>query len=250
MFISKTKKIEELAQKYPERIKELENIFDKKTNIYIDFANIIKWQDKIGWHFDFKRLKQLFNSFNAINSVKFYSGVIVGRKESEDFIEEIKKIGYEAHKKPVKIMRLSIDVSSIPIDSPILLRDFIRKSLLAKFDLETIEYLNKKLKELNDKGIKFIEDLKCNFDVEIGRDMLIDYEKNGIENFVLWSGDSDFAEPVNQLKKDGKKVVIFGTARKISVELSATKAQIFEIKKIREFICWSRESKKDPFPGP
>jgi len=248
MFQAKTERIKKLSQKYPDRILELEKIFDKKTNIYIDFANVIRWQDKLKWHIDLKRLKQFLDSFDTINLVKFYSGTIIGEEESEKFIEDIKKMNYDVHTKPVKIMNLSIDVSSIPIDSPILLRDFIRKPLLAKFDLETIEYLNKKLKELNDKGIKFIEDLKCNFDVEIGRDMLLDYEKNGIENFVLWSGDSDFADPINQLLNDGKKVILFATARKVASELNELKKKgllIFDIQKIRNFICWKKEIKLD-----
>jgi len=248
MFQAKTERIEKLSQKYPDRILELERIFDKKTNIYIDFANVIRWQEKLHWHIDLKRLKQFLDSFDTINLVKFYSGTIVGEEESEKFIEDTKKMNYDVHTKPVKIMNLSIDVSSIPIDSPILLRDFIRKPLLAKFDLETIEYLNKKLKELNDKGIKFIEDLKCNFDVEIGRDMLLDYEKNGIENFVLWSGDSDFADPINQLLNDGKKVILFATARKVASELNELKKKgllIFDIQKIRNFICWKKEIKLD-----
>jgi len=248
MFQAKTERIKELSQKYPDRILELERILNKKTNIYIDFANVIRWQDKLKWHIDLKRLKQFLDSFDTINLVKFYSGTIIGEEESEKFIEDIKKMNYDVHTKPVKIMNLSIDVSSIPIDSPILLRDFIRKPLLAKFDLETIEYLNKKLKELNDKGIKFIEDLKCNFDVEIGRDMLLDYEKNKIENFVLWSGDSDFADPINQLLNDGKKVFLFATARKVASELNELKKKgllIFDIQKIRNFICWKKEIKLD-----
>jgi len=248
MFQAKTERIKKLSQKYPDRILELEKIFDKKTNIYIDFANVIRWQDKLKWHIDLKRLKQFLDSFDTINLVKFYSGTIIGEEESEKFIEDIKKMNYDVHTKPVKIMNLSIDVSSIPIDSPILLRDFIRKPLLAKFDLETIEYLNKKLKELNDKGIKFIEDLKCNFDVEIGRDMLLDYEKNGIENFVLWSGDSDFVDPINQLLNDGKKVILFATARKVASELNELRKEgllIFDIQKIRNFICWKKEIKLD-----
>ena len=248
MFEPKTDRIKELAKKYPNRIKELMGIFDKKTNIYIDFANVIRWQDKLKWHIDLKRLKQFFDSFDTINLVKFYSGTLVGNIASEKFIEDIRSMKYDVHTKPVKIMNLSIDVSSIPIDSPILLRDFIRKPLLAKFDLETIEYLNKKLKELNDKGIKFIEDLKCNFDVEIGRDMLLDYEKNGIENFVLWSGDSDFVDPINQLLNDGKKVILFATARKVASELNELKKKgllIFDIQKIRNFICWKKEIKLD-----
>jgi len=248
MFEPKTDRIKELAKKYPNRIKELMGIFDKKTNIYIDFANVIRWQDKLKWHIDLKRLKQFFDSFDTINLVKFYSGTLVGNIASEKFIEDIRSMKYDVHTKPVKIMNLSIDVSSIPIDSPILLRDFIRKPLLAKFDLETIEYLNKKLKELNDKGIKFIEDLKCNFDVEIGRDMLLDYEKNGIENFVLWSGDSDFVDPINQLLNDGKKVILFATARKVASELNELRKEgllIFDIQKIRNFICWKKEIKLD-----
>jgi len=248
MFNPKTARIKKLSQKYPDRILELEKIFNKKTNIYIDFANVIRWQDKLRWHIDLKRLKQFLNSFDTINSVKFYSGTIVGKEESEKFIEDIKKMNYDVHTKPVKMMNLSIDVSSIPMDSPILLGDFIRKPLLAKFDLETIEYLNKKLKELNDKGIKFIEDLKCNFDVEIGRDMLIDYEKNRVENFILWSGDSDFADPIKQLLDDGKKVILFATARKVASELNELKEKgllIFDIQKIRNFICWKKEIQLD-----
>ncbi len=244
MFQAKTERIKNLSQKYPDRILELERIFDKRTNVYIDFANVIKWQDKLGWRIDLKRLKQFFDSFDTISSVKFYSGTIIGDKESEKFMEDVRKTKYDVHTKPVKIMKLSIDVSSIPVDSPILLKDFVRKPLLAKFDLETIEYLNKKLKELNDKGIKFIEDLKCNFDVEIGRDMLVDYEKNGIDNFILWSGDSDFADPINQLLNDEKKVILFATARKVASELNELKKKgllIFDIQKIRNFIFWKKE---------
>lgn len=168
----------------------------------------------------------------------------------QKFIDDVRKRNYDVHTKPVKIMKLSIDVSSIPINSPALLENFIRKPLLKEFNLETIEILNKKLKELNNGGIRFIQDKKCNFDVEIGRDMLIDYDKNGIENFILWSGDSDFSDPIDQLLKDGKKVVVFSTARRVSIEISDTGVRIFEIKKIRDFICWPKESQKDPFQGP
>jgi len=244
MFKPKTGKIEILSKKFPRVIKELELIFDNKTNIYIDFANVLGWQDKLNWHISLKRLKQFLDSFDTIYSVKFYYGTLENDAYSKSIIKEVKKNHYEVKTKPVKIMKLSIDVSSIPLNSPNLLENFIRKPLLSKFSLETVEFLNQKLKELNDKGIKFIEDRKCNFDVEIGRDMLLDYEKNNIENFILWSGDSDFADPVSQLLKDDKKVIIFATARRVSVELSKTGAGIFDIKKIKEFICWPRELPK------
>ncbi|MBU4311992.1 MAG: NYN domain-containing protein [Candidatus Omnitrophica bacterium] len=244
MFQPKTDRIKQLAKKLPRRIDELEKIFDKTTNIYIDFANVFRWQEKLKWHIDLKRLKQLLDSFDLIQNVKFYSGTLMGDSKSEQFIKEAKQTGYIVITKPVKIMRLSIDVSSITPDSPQILKQFIRAPLLQKMSIEAIEYLNARLKELNQQGILYIEDLKCNFDVEIGRDMLLDYHDNKIENFILWSGDSDFADPVRQLLSDNKKVVLFATARRVSVELNELRKDglfIFDIQKIRDFICWKRE---------
>lgn len=248
MFQPKTERIKQLAIKYSLRIKELERIFDKSTNIYIDFANVFRWQEKLGWHIDLKRLKQLLDSFDAISRVKFYQGKLIGDIHSEHFIKEVEQYGYIVITKPVKVMRLSIDVSSIPQDSPEIIKQFIRAPLLQKFSVETIIYLNSRLKELNSQGIMYIEDLKCNFDVEIGRDMLIDYHENKIDNFILWSGDSDFADPVKQLLDDGKKVILFATARKIATELNDLRKNglfIFDIQKLRNFICWKREMRQD-----
>jgi uncharacterized LabA/DUF88 family protein len=244
MFQAKTERIKELSQKYPDRILELERIFDKKTNVYIDFANVIRWQDKLKWHIDLKRLKQFLDSFRNIEEIKFYNGKLEGDEKSLAILEEAEKRGYIVKTKVVKIMQLSIDVSSIPPNSPEILKNFIRAPLLKKLKVEAIEFLNNQLKELNQQGILFVQDLKCNFDVEIGRDMLIDYEKNKIENFILWSGDSDFADPVNQLLEDNKKVVLFATARRVASELNELQEKglfIFDIQKIRNFICWKRE---------
>ncbi|MCK5015843.1 MAG: NYN domain-containing protein, partial [Candidatus Peribacteraceae bacterium] len=64
------------------------------------------------------------------------------------------------------------------------------------------------------------------------------------DTFILWSGDSDFADPIDKLIEQDKKVILFATSRKISRELNAMKKKgliIFEISKIRNFICWNRE---------
>lgn len=244
MFTPRTDRIEQLAAKYPQRIQELEGIVDRKTNVYIDFANVRPWATKLRWHVDPKRLKQFLDSFDAINAIKFYHGTLAGDAESEQFGRDIKSFGYDLKTKPVKIMRLSIDVSSIPSDSPDILKNFIRPPLLRNLNLAAIEYLNNELRKLNRQGKRFLEDRKCNFDVEIGRDMLVDYAENAIENFVLWSGDSDFADPINQLLDDGKKVCIFATARKVASELNdLTKKglMIYDIQKIRNFVCWKKE---------
>lgn len=244
MFVPKTERIKLLAEKFSQRITELSVLFFGFTNVYIDYANVRPWANDLGWHVDLKRLNQFFDSFDNVQAVQIYCGTLQGDIESETRIEELIKFGYVVHTKPVKIMKQSIDTTSIAPTSPDLLKKFVRKCLLKKYDLETVEYLNGKFKEMNNNGVYYIEDLKCNFDVEIGRDMLLDYERKHAGTYVLWSGDSDFADPVSQLLEDGKKVILFATARKVSAELNDLRTrglQIFDIQKIRNFICWKKE---------
>ncbi len=259
MFKAQTDHIQMLAEKYPEKIQELESIFNKKTNIYIDFANVRGWMQKLGWHIDLKRLKQFLRSFDTVHDIKFYHGTLKGKEQSEDIIASAQSLGYVVKTKPVKIMRLSIDASSIAPNSPDILKNFIRKPLLAKLKVETIEALNNELRLLNQQGILHVEDLKSNFDVEIGRDMLGDYDMDGFNTFILWSGDSDFEDPIRQLLKDGKKVVLFATARRVATELNSLRSAgllIYDIQKIKQFISYKREmdplpeeSKEDPITG-
>lgn len=247
MFSPKTDRIKLLAEKYPAIIAQLDEIFDKSTNIYIDYANVIHWHNKLGWHIALNRLKQLFDSFGTIKNVKFYTGKLNGDEQSEKILETANQCQYIVRSKPVKIMKLSIDVSGIEEFSPSVLKSFIDKQFLAKMNLETIILLNNYLRELNKQGIKFIEKRKCNFDVEISRDILRDFDNNIAENFILWSGDSDFAEPISELMAADKKVVLCSTARRTSFELEELKNKglfIYDIQKIREFICFAREMAK------
>ena len=244
MFKAGNKRIEKIAEQKQKVIKQLESLLAGRVNVYIDYANVRPWSSRLGWHIDLKRLKRFLDSFDNVNAVKFYYGILKGDHDSEKRIDNTKGLGYQVRTKFVKIMNISIDVSSIDSQSPALLKSFIRNALLKKYDIETIEYLNNKFKEMNKKGVFAIKDQKCNFDVEIGSDMLIDREKDNIDCFVLWSGDSDFHDPVADLLDSGKKVVLFATARVVSSELNELKSKglfIFDIKKIRDFICWKRE---------
>mgnify|MGYP001593456996 CR=1 FL=1 len=36
--------------------------------------------------------------------------------------------------------------------------------------------------------------------------MLRDFDKDDLNTFILWSGDSDFADPIAQLMEDKKKI--------------------------------------------
>lgn len=245
MFKPKTKRIEGIAKLFPETIKEIETIFEGNTNVYIDWANVIHWQERLNFHIHLGRLKQFLDSFPAIKVIRLYTGTLKGNEKSENSIKEYEKFGYVIKTKPVKVMRMSINTSSISANSPSLLENFIKKCLLSKLNIETIEFLNKKLTDFNKQGITYIEDRKCNFDVEVGRDMLRDFDKDDLNTFILWSGDSDFADPIAQLMKDKKKIFLFATAREVSYELNEMSIPIFDIKKIKEFICWPKEIPQD-----
>lgn len=247
MFKPFTEKISELAKNSKKVIQELDELLLGKIYVYIDYANVRPWSEKLGWHIDLKRLKQFLNSFDTIGEVKFYSGTLEGDEKSKEEIKYIKECGYLLRTKPVKLMRFSIDTKSIPsMEDKSLLKQFIRRALLRKYNGETIEYLNRRFAEMNTLGELFIEDRKCNFDVEIGVDMLLDYEKKRFDTCILWSGDSDFYDPLLKLLKSGKKVILFSTARRVSRELSDLQPGglfVFDIQKIKDFICWKRELK-------
>lgn len=244
MFNPKTDRIKEIAEYKKEVITQLEDIFSNKTRVYIDYANVRPWSVKLGWHVEIKRLKQFLDSFDTIDAVNFYNGYLEGNERSEKEKNEAEYNKYFLRTKPVKKIKLSIDASSILPDSTVLINQFIPRSLLKKYEITTIEYLNERFMDMNKKGEYFIEDMKCNFDVEIGVDMLLDCERNNAETFILWSGDSDFADSIEKLMSAGKKVVLFATAHKVSRELSALVSNglmIFDIQKIRDFICWKKE---------
>lgn len=136
-------------------------------------------------------------------------------------------------------------MNGVSLSDPIRLKNFIDKSLLKKFDIETIEFLNSKLVELNQKGFYTIEKRKCNFDVEIGSQIKLDIEKKLTDNFVLWSGDSDFAAPIKSILGVGKTATIFATSRRVTNELNITGVFIFDIRKIKAFICFPRDIPED-----
>lgn len=252
MFTPKTDRIKNIAEYKQEVITQLESIFIGKTRVYIDYANVRPWSEKLGWHIELKRLKQFLDSFDTVEAVNFYNGYLAGNERSEKEKTEAENNKYFLRTKPVKILKLSVDTSSVLPDSTVLLSQFISRALLKKYEITTIEYLNERFKDMNKKGEYFIEDMKCNFDVEIGVDMLLDCERNSAETFVLWSGDSDFADPIEKLMSAGKKVILFATARKVSKELSVLVDKglmIFDIQKIRDFICWKKELERKGDPG-
>lgn len=100
----------------------------------------------------------------------------------------------------------------------------------------------KRIKDIAKDKQEVIRRLEGIFDANTR--IYIDYA-NETKTFVLWSGDSDFADPLEKLLKMGKKVCLFATAGRISSELNELKKsglKIVDIFELKEFICWLRES--------
>jgi hypothetical protein len=69
MFNPKNEQIKLIAKSNPNVIQQLENFFDRNTNVYIDFANVLGWQKKLNWRVDIVRLKEFLDSFSSIKII-------------------------------------------------------------------------------------------------------------------------------------------------------------------------------------
>lgn len=221
-------------------IKEIrEKWFVGRTAVYIDYANLVGTQGKIGWHVEVSRLKSFFSLFPQVGKIKFYYGQLESEVNSKLFLEQVRTLGFDVITKPVKIIRKSIDVSGTDLESPAVLYNFIRSTFIRILDVETIAFLNSKLADLNRSGKLYLQDRKCNFDVEIGVDLLLDAPK--YDCVVLMSGDSDFADIIKRVIALGKTVIVFAPGGTIAFELTKIGVKIFDLKKIRDYICWRKE---------
>lgn len=237
-FKPKTFPLEHFAKVLPDRIQFLETVLTDKTIVYIDYGNVRGWKDRLGWELDLKKLKDLLDSF-GVKETRFYFGTYAGDSRSERFMTMIHKTGYKVRTKRVKIMKLSIDVSSVSSGSPDILKNFIDGPLLKNLRVETIKYLNDELRALNKSGKTYLECSKCNFDVEIASDMRLDHHTGRADNFCLWSGDSDFEDTLTELLNGGRNVCVVGTAKHIAAEINALKSKglkIYDLKTLREFL--------------
>jgi hypothetical protein len=246
MFQAKTSRLAKIAQHLPAIVTEFNGMIQGETVVYIDYGNVRNWAEKAGWHVDLKRLKQFLDSFTPTPVAKFYYGTLGGNPESQKLISDVELWGYEVNTKPVKPIRLSINVASVALTSVDVIKNFIFGPLLKTFSIDLVEQINAHLKELNGKGIVYYEDLKCNFDVEIGRDLLIDAIIKPYDTFMLWSCDSDFAGPIEGLLNPevNKNIIICGMGGMVARELNQLRAhglRVFDVRKLKEFICWSRE---------
>ncbi len=151
-----------------------------KSKIYIDGANMFYSQKKLGWSFDWKKIKEYIEKDKKALEWRYYVGAKKDDEKMQSYLRYLNAIGFYTFTKPLKKIRIS---NSEPL-SEAYKRNYI---------------------------------YKANFDVEIVVDILLD--KSKFDEIIIFSGDSDFEYLVKKLKDIGKKVIVYSSRKTLSWEL-------------------------------
>ncbi len=233
-----------------------------RTLVVIDWANVYGWFSRphsksyLGWKIDPKRLFDYLMTYEEIGGKRLYHGVEPGNKRSEDFGSAISAIGFNFFTKDVKwapvylneeshfrvvVKKLfdvlnSIKVTNSDISTKLYeLRikvkswlenqepDFDVDDLIDKLDVE-LKKLNINIDDLQRNLLKPVERRKCDFDVEIARDMCnLSAE---FDTLILFSGDGDYSALVDDLISKGKKIIVVFARGHIGKEYGALREKV------------------------
>lgn len=244
------------------------------TLVLIDWANIFNSQQKNGWKVDTGKLHTFLTKHALIKDVVFFHGED-SHPRSKEFLEAQRMIGYRVISKLVKTIPVRIDTSVFRSKIDQLEKDLrlLREknstisSLLYSLDERLRQYMKKQQVVLTDDfyGVfDIIENIdreianadtslqflwnnirstivrrKCDFDVEISKEILLNLDN--YHSFILFSGDGDYAPIFDVLRERGKQAILVfphGCRGKEYEELSERKRAIFlcSLEQIRSFI--------------
>ena len=172
-----------------------------RTLLLIDWANVFHAQAKNGWTVDTRKLFSLFKGHENIHEIVLFHGTDQHTK-SEFFLKEQAAIGYRIVTKAVKKVPVTVDHEGNPLAKPILRR-------------------------------------KCDFDVEIAKEILLSLD--GYQGFILLSGDGDYAPIFDVLRERRKQAIIVfpqGSLGREYLENEQRKRAIFlcSLERLRLFI--------------
>lgn len=215
-----------------------------KTLVMIDWANVYGWFSRpesrsyLGWQIDPERLFDYLATYTEITDKRLYHGIESGNKRSEDFVNTVKEIGYTFITKDVKwapvflseenhfkvvvkqlfdvldgIKVTNSDISTKLYELRITINGLLENQepgfdiddLVEKLDAE-LKKLNINIDDLQKNLLEPVKRRKCDFDVEIARDVCnLSAE---FETLILFSGDGDYSALVDDMVSKGKKVIV------------------------------------------
>jgi len=115
--------------------KKFELKLNGKTCVMIDWANVYGWSNNLKKEVDEEKLFKYLKKHKQIEKINFYFGEDKTKPKSKEFLDKVKKIGYELITKDVKFIKIYDDIG----------KNFILKRK-CDFDLElgldTYELIN------------------------------------------------------------------------------------------------------------
>ena len=175
-----------------------------KAKVYIDGANMLYTQKKMGWNLDWVKLKQYLEKNWNVLEIRYYTGVKEDDKKMMGFLKYLNHIGFQTTAKTLKIIKIGPD-----------------------HPLYRIHH--------------YREMHKANFDVEMTADILTEllYGKDNpdhIKQVILFSGDSDFNYLIKKLRDLEVGTVIFASKKTLAWELKFTASNLIKLEDIKEEI--------------
>ena len=151
-----------------------------KAKVYIDGANIFYTQRKLKFSIDWVKMRNYLSEERDILEMPYYVGIKENDEKMNSYLRYLDAIGVSTVTKPLKIIKIDKD-------------------------------------HILEKVKNFKEIYKCNFDVEMTTDILLD--RSMVDEIILFSGDSDFDYLIKKLHDVGKSVTVFSSRKMISWEL-------------------------------
>ena len=170
---------------------DFENKRDR-TIVIIDYGNVNKWKDSLGWDVGIRELAKLVKHFSSGKRFlrRFYYGSDYGKNEKSNIM------------------------------------DLWSTSVFETVRNNNIEFITKRVKYIHSKNNKFGFEKKCDLDVEMVTDLI--KEKDAYDTIILFTGDGDLMYAIRYLKEVcNKYCYIFGARGHVGREVYDAKAEGF-----------------------
>lgn len=166
----------------------------ERTIVMVDFGNVEKWKNGLGWRVGVRELAGLVKHFTYGHRFlrRFYYGADYGPSEKSTVLTDWSKY------------------------------------MLRTADLNSFEVIDKRVKYIHSQDNVYGFEKKCDLDVDMAIDLV--RERDNYDTIILFSGDGDLVTALKYLHEEyGKKSLVIGARGHIGREvIDAKQAGIVE----------------------
>jgi len=148
-----------------------------RTIVIVDYGNVEKWKDSLGWRVGIRELARLVKHFSQGHKFlrRFYYGADFGPNERSQSLSKWSEYIFNTAK------------------------------------ANGFEVINKRVKYIHAKDSQYGFEKKCDLDVEMAIDLI--EERDNYDIIIIFSGDGDLMRSIQYLKKYYNKQCIVISAR-------------------------------------